>query len=901
MIAGENGTEDLKGAALVDPVKVLQEHTGIVRTMIALEGGKLLASAGDDAVIRIWDIKTGICINKLQGTKKYKGHTGSIQSIILLENGGLASGGHDEKLVIWEKKDNSFVISKEHSLGFKIKTIAELKTKGKLIVGGESNIVKIINIKSSIFGKEDFMPLYKSVEYVESIKITPNNIFIECEGKKDGYERRKFCIYDYSFNLIPMRDEQTFINTVKSKDLNLYKDKVVLPKSLFAINTDIMLVDKTYGSEYGNRTYNGLYKYTLSYEKMHQNYFVIDIDYYTRAGIRTYLFTYENIFGYILLESKYDNDKKQWRKDWYIVFLNPATSEYLVLKNDIFTETNCFVGISKTTFATATGNNIYIWNYDPLKSLHGETRRRSRIASKAITQDEEEMMSQNGTCSSLQTYSQLTEELQPFTNKLRRLCQIMVDKDKCDLKGVNDRAMELANKYSKTGFAVKFVVKRGDEFSVFFNEWNKWLMNKSYNILEIPLKNFEINYKGEDGIDAGGLRRSFFQEIVNHISKTFFTKLSEKSDVYTFNHAEIGKLGPNNLGFQFLGSFVAWMIINRLNFNFHINKAILANLLYKDYEKDKKDNELTFEDYALFYVLDDPDAGISLLNTMLYPDYIKEGNLEFNTEEMRLRNSSRKSGPNEVPPPVRPMTALKRLTQKFVKTNKVLPIPSPPKRSSRSSPEKSNTVDLASYREYVGLYSRYKLIGDNYKALSAFKKGFYIEQSFMRNRKYTVMQLDALITTVEMSDENIETLANIINPPHAAKNYEERLLKDIRSEFANIVRGKVTIPVDSFDSNEQKALQLPEDYKTNPEAQKNYHKRIFLPRLLGWFTGVQNFDSLNPNKYTISMSPSQQETQLPVAHTCSYNIEMPSTILVAKGMMYKLTYAILNSKGFQIG
>ena len=57
------------GAAADDPRLVIDSggHTAIIRKIIFTRDGKYLISAGDDKVIRVWDVETGKVARTIQG------------------------------------------------------------------------------------------------------------------------------------------------------------------------------------------------------------------------------------------------------------------------------------------------------------------------------------------------------------------------------------------------------------------------------------------------------------------------------------------------------------------------------------------------------------------------------------------------------------------------------------------------------------------------------------------------------------------------------------------------------------------------------------------------------------------------------------------------------------------
>ena len=99
-------------SAAIAPVKVLEVGHGkvpgkpTVITAVALAaGGKLLASGGDDHLVRIWNTQTG------ELTQTLKGHADWVRSLSFNpDHTLLASAGDDHQLVVWKvERANRFV------------------------------------------------------------------------------------------------------------------------------------------------------------------------------------------------------------------------------------------------------------------------------------------------------------------------------------------------------------------------------------------------------------------------------------------------------------------------------------------------------------------------------------------------------------------------------------------------------------------------------------------------------------------------------------------------------------------------------------------------------------------------------------------------------------------------
>lgn len=72
-------------------------HTGSIKTVAVSPNGRLMASAGEDRSIMLWDIASGKRIKKLTG------HTGFIYSLSFsADSGVLVSGGADSTVCVWD-------------------------------------------------------------------------------------------------------------------------------------------------------------------------------------------------------------------------------------------------------------------------------------------------------------------------------------------------------------------------------------------------------------------------------------------------------------------------------------------------------------------------------------------------------------------------------------------------------------------------------------------------------------------------------------------------------------------------------------------------------------------------------------------------------------------------------
>src|SRR5215470_11906835 len=82
----------------------LKGHTALVYGVAFSPDGKILATAGFDNAVKLWDFATGKEIKTLSG------HTGPVYSVAFSPDGAvLASSGHDQTIKLWTLADGKMV------------------------------------------------------------------------------------------------------------------------------------------------------------------------------------------------------------------------------------------------------------------------------------------------------------------------------------------------------------------------------------------------------------------------------------------------------------------------------------------------------------------------------------------------------------------------------------------------------------------------------------------------------------------------------------------------------------------------------------------------------------------------------------------------------------------------
>lgn len=139
--AGSDKTIRLWNAETLTQKNRLDGHTGPIYDLAFHPAGRLLASAGWDKVVRIWDTGSGQLANS------WSGHDGDIWAIAYSPDGSkLATGGHDGAVKLWNAETGERLAT---YLGHKlaIHTLAFNRDGDLLASGGRDGAVRIWGVK----------------------------------------------------------------------------------------------------------------------------------------------------------------------------------------------------------------------------------------------------------------------------------------------------------------------------------------------------------------------------------------------------------------------------------------------------------------------------------------------------------------------------------------------------------------------------------------------------------------------------------------------------------------------------------------------------------------------------------------------------------------------------------
>lgn len=421
--------------------------------------------------------------------------------------------------------------------------------------------------------------------------------------------------------------------------------------------------------------------------------------------------------------------------------------------------------------------------------------------------------------------------LRAMIHKMKRLCNQLIHSQHCDATSLAKIVQKARKKYTMhhgARFGMRNV-KHNKEFVEMFQTFEDNL-----NELRTPFENWNITYLNEPAIDVGGVRTNFCQAAASQLlGSGLFVETEEGSGRYMFNPSPTVQNihGEDKYNVcKFVGALLAFFMMNNFPIDFHLSRTISMRLLYKD-------NEIDGDDFATIFLLECPQEGRSFLKLLSNPHDIPHASLDFADID-----------------------------------------PSQP----------SEEVTPSNFRKYIGLHAMTRLLPiETERMFQHFKSGFFITHRFLRSQNMTVPQLDTILTSIEVTEEQKEAIvATMMNSiAHDMQAWQSRSSIEDNKKLRCCLWFKSIVK----DGNRG----FPTDEVTNvPHLPQNYKQ--FLQMLLFFWTGKKSYDPSFQYKFVVYGG------QNFAAHTCSHQMDIPY-MFRSRNEMYRQLVRSISSSDFGFG
>jgi hypothetical protein len=353
------------------------------------------------------------------------------------------------------------------------------------------------------------------------------------------------------------------------------------------------------------------------------------------------------------------------------------------------------------------------------------------------------------------------------------------------------------------------------------------------------VKNMHVGLSGQEGVGEG-VTRTAIQNILNDLkSDKFFVTCEEGGTRYTINDklsvSDIRSMGYNvgseedvHTLYTIIGEFLAFCARNDIPVDMPLNRGLLAKMLYKD-------SEIDADEYVIYFLLDMPQTGTSMLNLLRNPDSIEYTGIEFNDDF-----------------PLVPAA-------------------------------ENEELNATNFVKYLRLRAKHQLThtchpggSDISLRLRALVDGFYIRNR-LRRANATLPQLDKLLVGVPITLETFAAwlAATPTRISHMARGDQERR---VLNWFMEILRDRgATLPLEE--------LNQPEDISAEVRV-KLYED--FLGKLMFFWSSLRKLDTTRGYQVMFIDNP------LPKSSTCFYQIKLPRNVRSKDELYRKLVTATFN-------
>ena len=169
--AGEDKTVRLWNPATGQQLRTLTGHTDWVKSVAFSPDGKLLASAGEDKTVRLWDPATG------QQLRTLTGHTDWVRSVAFSPDGKLlASAGGDKTMRLWDPATGQQLRTLTGHTDW-VRSVA-FSPDGKLLAGGGDKTVRLWDPATG----QEMRIITGHTDWVRSVAFSPDGRLLAGAG-----------------------------------------------------------------------------------------------------------------------------------------------------------------------------------------------------------------------------------------------------------------------------------------------------------------------------------------------------------------------------------------------------------------------------------------------------------------------------------------------------------------------------------------------------------------------------------------------------------------------------------------------------------------------------------------------------------------------------------------------